>query len=141
MLFAAEPLSYQNRRRARQRPTSAVPSTMTRNEDRDSGDRRSIEYDEESHTYHVSYGSAGAEASIVVVESVAAITGQSPTQLEPLSEAIDLDVAALDRLVGSMTGHDHGPTARVDFTYAGHEVRVHDEAYIEITPANGGRTA
>lgn len=141
MVFAAEPLSYLNRRRARQRPTSAVPSTMTRNEDRDSGDGRSIEYDEESHTYHVSYGSAGARASSVVVESVAAIAGQSPTQLEPLSEAIDLDVAALDRLVGSVPDRDHGPTARVTFTYAGHEVRVHGGAYLEITPANGGRIA
>lgn len=114
---------------------------MTRNEDRDSGDRRSIEYDEESYTYRVTYESAGAGASIVVAESIAAITGQSPMQLEPLSEAISLDVAALDRLVGSIAADDRRPTACVTFTYAGHEVQVHGEEYIEITPAEEGRSA
>lgn len=65
--------------------------------------------------------------STSVVQGVAAVTGDAPTEIEPLYEAVDPD--ALDRLVASLRGDGGG---EVRFVLDGCEVTVEADGAIEF---------
>lgn len=65
---------------------------------------------------HTDTDDRAALASVRVIETVAAATGEDPLAMAPLADAIDPD--ALDGLV------DAGFEGHVSFSYAGHEVTV-----------------
>lgn len=75
-------------------------------------------------------GTAETElTSQAVVRAVAAETGRDPLQLQPLYEVLDPD--ALDSLCS--TGDSGTTPARIEFRYAGCEVRVSGDDEVAVT--------
>lgn len=66
--------------------------------------------------------------SAVVVELVAEVTGQSPTELDPLQYSVDAD--ALNALFESASTQ----LLDVTFTYESVDVRVTNTGFVEVRP-------
>jgi len=63
--------------------------------------------------------------SVAVIESIAAVAGTDPLEMEPpLYEAVDTD--ALDKLF------ERGDPERVEFEYDGHEVTVTGDGTVTV---------
>lgn len=60
--------------------------------------------------------------STLVLEALEEVTGTDQLDLPPLYETIDTD--ALDRLVASLDGTEGDGRAVLEFSYAGHCVRI-----------------
>ena len=72
---------------------------------------------------------AGEPASEAVVSAVAALSGTSPVELEPLYEAVDPD--ALDSLVDHARRADAGDH-ELWFRYAGYDVGVRSDGRVQV---------
>ena len=78
-----------------------------------------VGYDRTNETYHAQHDwTSNSPLSMTVVEAVAAVTGEEPTEMEPLHSAVDVD--ALDMLLSS--GMEAG--IQVEFEYEARSVRV-----------------
>jgi hypothetical protein len=73
-----------------------------------------------------------AQPSLAVLEAVATVTDEGPTEMPPLTEAIDPD--ALDAILASVDGptREH---VRLSFRYNGVHVSFDSESGIEIRAA------
>lgn len=70
-----------------------------------------------------------------VIEVVAAVTGQQPTELPALYEAVEPD--ALDLICSNGTiARSSGPI-RVSFPYAGHEVTIGSDGEVAVDARHG----
>lgn len=68
--------------------------------------------------------------STAIVQTVAVAADAEPTSIEPLYESVDPD--ALDRLVRSY--EDGSTDVVVTFPLAGHEVTVHGDGEVVVSP-------
>ena len=68
--------------------------------------------------------------SEAVVAAVAAVSGISPTALEPLYDAIEPD--ALDSLIAHAQRTDSPGEHRVRFSYAGFDVQVRGDGVVRL---------
>lgn len=73
--------------------------------------------------------------SNAVIEVVAAVTDQQPSELPALYEAIEPD--ALDLICSNGTNGRSGGGIRVTFPYAGHEVTVGSDGEVAVDAAYG----
>lgn len=95
---------------------SATPATTIR-----------PEFDAQTGTHRVVHDPDSPwEASTTLVLAISSVTGEEPTDMLPLSRAVDPDV--LNRHVG---GRDRGAT--LSFEFDGHRVSVEDSGRIEFT--------
>ena len=91
-----------------------------------------VRYDPETETYRAQFDSASVDASLAVIEAMAAIRGCDPADLEPLYRAVDPE--ALDRICAAQGLGRHSGDTRIEFTYLEHEVVVKSLGLIEIRP-------
>lgn len=102
------------------------------------GSREVMERDSQSGAYHLRYDWRDSEPlSTLIVTALADITGDSPTDLEPLYDRIDPD--ALDRLFSPNPDGSLGAAGPVTFTFHGHEVTVERHGHVVIRPRRDGR--
>lgn len=95
---------------------SATPATTIR-----------PEFDPRTGTHRVDHDPESPwEASTTLVLAISSVTGEEPTEMLPLSLAVDPDV--LNKHVG---GRDRGAT--ISFEFDGRQVSVHDSGRIEFT--------
>lgn len=88
------------------------------------------EFDPQTGTHLVDHDADSPwEASTTLVLAISSVTGEEPTEMLPLSLAVDPDV--LNRHVG---GRDRGAT--LSFEFDGHRVSVEDSGRIEFTAAD-----
>lgn len=84
------------------------------------------EFDPQAGTYRVDHDADSPwEASTTLVLAISSVTGEEPTEMLPLTLAVDPDV--LNRHVG---GRDRG--ASLTFEFDGHQVTVQDSGRIEF---------
>lgn len=95
--------------------------------------RDAVGYDPARGTYHLQHDDLETPSmSYTVLRGVAAITGEEPHHLEPLSETIDPD--ALDSLFDPVTGDGDGSTACLSFRYCGCQVDVYADGHVVLEP-------
>lgn len=92
----------------------------------DNGD---IEYDADSGIYRTTYDSAAESPSVRVLEAVAAIRNNDPTDLAPLDEYIDPD--ALNAIF-EPTAAKAGTHGSLSFSYEGLLVIIHSDGEVEL---------
>lgn len=78
--------------------------------------------DESRDSISAAYDWSTTSPTAAVVETVAAVTGREPTQLDPLFDSLDPE--ALDALVRSNGRGPNESDVTVAFAFAGHDVRV-----------------
>lgn len=96
----------------------------------------SVEYREDTNSYHTSFGEGDESPSMVVVSTIAAVSGRSFVDLPPLYTAVDPE--ALETLVA---GEESGPDreeVEVTFTYADYEISVDSDGEVEVRPIDSG---
>ena len=79
----------------------------------------------------------GSRPSECVIDAVATISGVSPTELQPLYDAIEPD--ALDALFDPVHRPGREPPQRLTFYYADYEITVCGDATVEVRPVDGYR--
>ena len=96
-------------------------------------------YDSETETYHVRDALERPQPiSVTVVQTVAAVTGTEPEDVEPLYDVIDPN--ALDALFRPVSEGSSRRTASVSFTLHGLDVTVHASGEIVVAvPRNDER--
>lgn len=94
------------------------------------GPLKTLIYDQESERYYAKFSSSTFPASLVIIEVVAAIKDQDPTELKPLYEVVNPE--ALDELFSIKPYIDHRGDFSVSFHYEGYEVVAHNYGIIEI---------
>lgn len=86
------------------------------------------EFDTRSKTYRISYDpDRSTSVSTTLVLSLCSLTGDEPTQMRPLSRAVDPDV-----LESHVQSRDRG--SDISFEFHDHQVTVQDDGQIEFTP-------
>lgn len=93
-----------------------------------------VEYDADTDTYRATYANGSDPASLVVVETVAAITDRDAHDLRPLYEVVD--PAALDDAFRPTADGRFRPDGRISFTYEGFDVTVRSYGVIAIEPTD-----
>lgn len=97
------------------------------------GSRERLQYDPQTESYHLTYDWRVSEPlSTLIITAIADITGNAPTDLEPLYDRIDPD--ALDRLFSPNPDGSLGAAGPVTFTFHGHEVTVERHGHVVIRP-------
>lgn len=94
-----------------------------------------IEYDSEKGVYRASYEESTATPSITLVEVIAALEGNDPTALEPLSHTIDMD--ALDTVLDHANGIQ---STLITFSYKRYQVTIQSDGIIEVLPTDSDRS-
>lgn len=89
-----------------------------------------IEYDEEFDRHIVEFGDNTRSASEVIVFTIAEITGEDPTALEPLGEVIDPD--ALDAIFSRSDETDRS-AAHLSFQYEGYDVTLFSHGRLTLS--------
>jgi len=90
-----------------------------------------LEFDTENESFRATYDSCRDSTSLAVIAVVATALDREPQSLTPLQSVIEVD--ALDKLMGSSTGHsdcDH-----ISFGYHGFELTVTNEGVIKANPS------
>lgn len=90
-----------------------------------------IEFDVERGTYRTTFDPTTDSPSDVVVESVSAVTGTAPLDLDPLYSVVDPD--ALDSLFAP-TASGTTRTGRTTFEYSDCEVTVSADGDVLLDP-------
>ena len=94
--------------------------------------REVLEYSAETDTYRASFDSSSESVCMAVISTVGVVSETKPMELPPLYSVCDPDaLAALatPTVVGPSNGDIH-----VSFTFAGHEVTIHDYGIIAVQP-------
>ena len=89
-----------------------------------------IEYDAEFDRHIVEFGEGARSASEVIVYTVAEVSGEDPTALEPLSVVIDPD--ALDAIF-SRSDRTDGSAAHLSFEYEGYDVTLFSHGRLTLS--------
>lgn len=82
---------------------------------------RSFEYCSESDTYRARYDGSSVRTSTAVIEAIARLTGEEPTQMPPVQTTVDLD--ALDTLTRSETSDG----VLISFVYEGYDITIRSD--------------
>lgn len=90
-----------------------------------------VDYDPVNDRYRVEVPLNG-QASMILIEALAAVRRCDPLDLDPLYDAVDVD--ALDDLFESATDDSIEMTVEVD----GFEVSVRSDGVVDISPPVGG---
>lgn len=86
------------------------------------------EFDAQSGTYRFSYDTdSSTSVSTSLVLSLCSLTDDEPTQMRPLSRAVDPDV-----LESHVESRDRG--SNLTFEFHGHRVTVQDGGQVEFSP-------
>ena len=86
-----------------------------------------VEYDSQMNTYRAEYDWSRVKPSTAVVELVASINDEDPTDLEPLYEYVDPD--ALDTLFDSERASS---TSRFTFEFGSNTTTVHGDGTVAV---------
>lgn len=100
---------------------------MTGNDSRISA----VEYDPETDAYYATFDPGEVSANAAVVDSVAAVLGRDPLDVDPLYEYVDTD--ALDALV-SAAGRKASPYLSASFRYEDADVTVRADGTVVVEP-------
>lgn len=98
----------------------------------------SITYDSDRDLYRATFDSTTVAPSKAVVEVVAAIEEEEPSQLVPLYNVINAD--ALDNLCSERFPGRYDSDRLVQFTYHGYEIRVWSHGTITAGPSGASMT-
>jgi hypothetical protein len=90
----------------------------------------SLTFDAEEGAYVARFDNSDALPSTIVVSVITEITGQSVTDLRPLSQIVDPD--ALDRIVGNRLSGLHHSERLVEFTYQDFNIRLLSSGVIKV---------
>lgn len=90
-----------------------------------------VDFEPETGTYRTTFDGEDVTPSTAVVETVAAVRGVDPMELDPLYEVVDPQ--ALDRLVAPRPPRRTGDCTVV-FTYFDHEVTVRSPGIVRVRP-------
>lgn len=97
-----------------------------------------LTYHEGTGTYRAEYDRRVDPPQEVVVQSVAALEGSSPIELDPLYTVIDPD--SLDQLFAPTVGGQHLGDGKITFHYQGYEVTLHSYGVVAIRPVERSET-
>lgn len=84
----------------------------------------------EGESIHEAAVDSDERASERVIEAVSAVSGESPTSLSPLYDALDPD--ALDSLVDHARRTDRPADPRIEFSYEGYDVFVRGDGTVLV---------
>lgn len=95
----------------------------------------SMTFEPATNTYRIRHDWQSHEPiSAAVIRAVAIVTNTSPTDFDPLFEAVDPD--ALNRLFNGASGDSPSDTSWVSFQFNDCKVQVYATGAIEITPTD-----
>jgi len=96
-----------------------------------------VEYSQESGTVRTQFDQEKTPASMAVIATLAEVMDTDPVELRPLQSAVDPEaVDALVQVRSETTGDTH-----VTFTHEGHQISVHSDGVLTITPSEHELTA
>lgn len=90
---------------------------------------RAVEYDDASGTYHATFDIDTESPSVRLLEAVAAVRNEDPTELDPLDNYVDPD--ALNVIFEPMQSQS-GSHGSFSFAYEGLLVLLHSDGEIEL---------
>lgn len=94
--------------------------------------RDAVDYDSETGMYRATFDTLDIDPSMAVIEALANICGQDPTELDPLYNVINLD--ALDKLLLTSASRPYTGDRKVEFTFQNHKVIVLNCGIVKIQP-------
>lgn len=93
-----------------------------------------VGYDPETESYYAQYDTESSEALVTtVVQSVAALTGKTPVELDPLYATIDPD-ALQQVLDNSRSDSSKQESVSVTFNFASCEITLYCDGTMRIEP-------
>lgn len=92
-----------------------------------------VGYDPDRGTYHLNHdGAEPASLSYTILRAVAAVTGEAPQDLDPLTDTVDPD--ALDKLFETERVKRGGADASLTIGYNGCRVTVFSDGHLVVVP-------
>lgn len=95
-----------------------------------------LERNDDTGTYSIRYDWSDVSPSTAIMESVSAVEGIDPIELEPLNTVLDPD--AIDELLDSPVGTEPSPV-EVSFRYGSVDVSARRDGRIDLRPVEDER--